>query len=123
LENIVALPCPAPVYFTGTLAVHFCIGQTLQRLPAEASAQAGKIGENMDVCKEMYFTHPPVPEKTNYPAANFHLLYCCLIVSACVFVAHSSTVIVAKTGGSYTTIQTGLTAASRRYGAGQGRNL
>ena len=66
----------------------------------------------MDVCKEMYFTHPPVPEKSNYPATNFYLFYCYLIVSACVFGTHAATVIVAKTGGSYTTIQAGLAAAS-----------
>jgi hypothetical protein len=29
----------------------------------------GKTGENMGVCKEYFFIHPPVPEKSNYLSA------------------------------------------------------
>jgi hypothetical protein len=41
-----------------------------------------------------------------------HLFRCCLIVSACAFGAYASTLIVAKTGSSYTTVQAGVSAAN-----------
>ena len=31
-----------------------------------ADGGGGKTGKNMSVCKETYFIHPPVPEKSNY---------------------------------------------------------
>lgn len=40
------------------------------------------------------------------------LFRCCLIVSACAFGACATTLIVAKTGGAYPTVQAGMTAAN-----------